>query len=298
MLPRSAIDMDTGLLARSTSGLLFVIPWEGYWLVGDTDTEWNAEPGRVLASRADVAILLERLNSQLRAPVPTDQVLGVFAGLRPLVAAAPERSTVELSREHTIATPMPGLSVISGGQYTTYRVMAAHLVDTVVADLAPSDVPRSVTDTTPLIGADGYSSLWRQRRRLPDEHGLPLAAPERLLRRYGSCVEDLLEMLAQRPGLARVVAGSDGVLAVEVVYAYTHEGARHLEDVLDRRTRIAIQSPDRGEATMEDVLALMRATLGWSSDMVHQERVQYRRLLAEERRGLTADHGAGPGAAA
>jgi len=176
--------------------------------------------------------------------------------------------------------------------------MAAHLVDTAVADLAPSDVPRSVTDATPLIGADGYSSLWRQRRRLADEHGLPVAALERLLRRYGSCVEDLLEMLAQRPGLARVVAGSDGVLAVEVVYACTHEGARHLEDVLARRTRIAIQSPDRGEAAMDDVLALMRATLGWSSDVVEQERVQYRRLLAEERRGLTADDGADPGAAA
>ena len=87
VLPKSAIDMDTGLLARSKTGLLFVIPWEGYWLVGDTDTEWNAAPSCVVATRADVAVLLERLNSQPRAHVDTGQILGVFAGLRPLVAA-------------------------------------------------------------------------------------------------------------------------------------------------------------------------------------------------------------------
>jgi glycerol-3-phosphate dehydrogenase len=82
-------------------------------------------------------------------------------------------------------------------------------------------------------------------------------------------------MLAQRPGLIEFVAGSDGVLAVEIVYACTHEGARHLDDVLDRRTPIAIQSPDRGEAAMEHVLALMEETLGWSEDVVEHEREQY-----------------------
>lgn len=288
LLPKSAIDMDTGLLARTRTGLLFVIPWEGNWLVGDTDTEWNAEPDRVTANRSDINVLLQRLNSQLRTPVNADQILGVFAGLRPLVAGDPDVATVKLSREHVIASPMPGSSAISGGKYTTYRVMAAELVDAAVSDLALKGAAQSTTDTIPLIGADGFPELWRDREQISHERGLPLGSVERLLRRYGSCVNDLLHILDQRPDLARVIEDNSGVLAVEIVYACTHEGARHLDDVLGRRTRIAIQTRDRGETASEHVLALMQETLGWSPDTVEKERMHYRELLAQERQGMAS----------
>ena len=137
-----------------------------------------------------------------RVPVDAGKIVGVFAGLRPLVGADPELDTIELSREHAIASPMPGMSAISGGKYTTYRVMAAQLVDTAVADLALTDAPGSTTDSTPMLGAEGYASLWRDRYRVADEHGLPVAALERLLRRYGSCSKTC-SRCSERPGLPR-----------------------------------------------------------------------------------------------
>jgi glycerol-3-phosphate dehydrogenase len=286
VLPKSAIDMDTGLLARTETGLLFVIPWEGYWLVGDTDTEWNAAPDRVTATRADVATLLDRLNSQLRSAINPDQILGVLAGLRPLVAAEPDVATVKLSREHAISSPMPGLSAISGGKYTTYRVMAAQLVDAAADALGVSKAVQSVTATTSLVGADGFSRMWNERRRIATEHGVSVNTLERLLKRYGSCVNDLLDLIDERPSLADTVDASTDTLAAEIVYACTHEGARHLDDVLDRRTRIALQTADRGQAASERVLALMQDTLDWPRDVVECEREQYRRLIADERQDL------------
>jgi glycerol-3-phosphate dehydrogenase len=289
VLPKSAIDLDTGVVARTPTGLLFVIPWEGYWLVGDTDTEWDAKPDLAVAARADVEILLDRLNSQLKSAITASQVLGVFAGLRPLVAADPSVDTVKLSREHAISSPMQGMSAIRGGKFTTYRAMAAQLVDAAVEDLRSSDAARSTTATTPLLGAEGFSSMWRDRERIAANSGLPIPTIERLLRRYGSCVTELLEIMLAGPDLRRVVEPGTDTLAAEIVYSGTHEGARHLDDVLCRRTRIAIQTPDHGDAVTEHALALMAQTLGWSNDVVEHERMRYQQLLAREWHWLASE---------
>ncbi|HLQ56711.1 MAG TPA: glycerol-3-phosphate dehydrogenase/oxidase, partial [Streptosporangiaceae bacterium] len=224
VVPRDRIRMDTGLLTRTENSVLFVIPWGDHWLIGDTDTEWPYDPGHPAASRADIEYLLGKVNRMLRDPLDARDIEGVFAGLRPLVAAG-GGDTTRLSREHAVDSPRPGVSAIAGGKFTTYRVMARDLIDAAVRDLAARDAIRpSRTHQVPLLGAAGYAERWAERDRLAAGSGLRAGQVERLLGRYGSCIDDLLELIGRRRELRRPLGGSGGYLAAEIVYACTHEG--------------------------------------------------------------------------
>jgi glycerol-3-phosphate dehydrogenase len=281
VVPRDSIRMDTGLLTRTEKSVLFVIPWGDHWLIGDTDTEWPHDPGRPVASRGDIDYLLAKANRMLRRPLSQADIEGVFAGLRPLVAASGGEDTTRLSREHTVSPVAPGLTAIAGGKYTTYRVMARDLIDAAAADL-PGPVPPSRTDTVPLAGAAGYRQHWAGRQRLAAASGLDVTQVERLLGRYGSHVDDLIGLIRARPALGEPVEGAGGYLAAEVVYACTHEGAVRLDDVLARRTRTAIEVRDRGLAAAPDAAALMAAELGWDAARASQEVSRYRDLVAAD----------------
>ena len=284
LVPRCRVPMDTGLLARTEKSVLFVIPWGDHWLIGDTDTEWRYDPGRVTASRADIDYLLAKVNAMLRDPLTGADVEGVFAGLRPLVAAPDARDTTRVSREHSVRSVAPGLTAIAGGKFTTYRIMARDLIDVAAADL-PGTIPPSRTDRVPLLGAAGYRERWAGRERLAGPGGLPVAQIERLLGRYGSCADDLLALIAGRPELARPLEGSGGYLAVEVVYACTHEGAVRLDDVLARRTRTAIEVRDRGLAAAPHAAALMAPVLRWDEARIGREIARYRGAVAADLAG-------------
>jgi glycerol-3-phosphate dehydrogenase len=281
VVPRSSIRMGTGLLTRTEKSVLFVIPWGDHWLIGDTDTEWPHDPGRPAASRGDLDYLLTKANRMLRRPLGHADIEGVFAGLRPLVAAPGTEDTTRLSREHTVSAVAPGLTAIAGGKYTTYRVMARDLIDAAGADL-PQPVPRSRTDEIPLVGAAGYRQHWAGRQRLAAASGLPVAQVERLLGRYGSAVDDLLGLIRARPELGKPVGGAGPYLAAEVVYACTHEGAARLDDVLARRMRAAIEVRDRGVAAAPHAAALMAAELGWDAARTGREVTRYRDLVAAD----------------
>jgi glycerol-3-phosphate dehydrogenase len=280
VVPRNAIRMDTGLLARTEKSVLFVIPWGDHWLIGDTDTEWPYDPARPAASRADIDYLLAKVNRMLRRPLTDADIEGVFAGLRPLVAA-PDADTTRLSREHTVSPVAPGLTAIAGGKYTTYRVMARDLIDAAAADL-PFAVPRSSTEAVPLTGAAGYRERWAGRLRLAQSSGLPADQVERLLGRYGSRVDDLLGLIAARPDLGAPLEGGGGYLGAEIVYACTHEGAVRLDDVLARRTRMAIEVRDRGLAAAPRAAALAAAELGWDEARTRLEVDRYRAAVAAD----------------
>jgi glycerol-3-phosphate dehydrogenase len=284
VVPRRRIQMQTGLLARTEKSVLFVIPWGEHWIIGDTDTEWQHDPGAPAANRADIDYLLAKVNSKLRRPLTHADIEGVFAGLRPLVAAPKARDTTRLSREHSVSSVAPGLTAIAGGKFTTYRVMARDLIEVAARDL-PRPVPPSRTDTVPLLGAAGYHEKWAGRQRLAQTSGLPVAEIERLLGRYGSCVDDLLRLIRKRPELGRPVEGSGGYLAAEIVYACTHEGAVRLDDVLARRTRTAIEVRDRGLAAAPHAAALMAPQLGWNEARTSQEVARYRDAVAADRAG-------------
>ncbi len=283
VVPRDRIAMDTGLLTRTEKSVLFVIPWGDHWLIGDTDTEWPHDPAHPAASLADIEYLLATVNHLLRDPLTAADVEGVFAGLRPLVGARELSDTTRLSREHSVDSSVPGLSVIAGGKYTTYRVMARDLIDVAVRDLiacAPGRA-RSVPPS-PLAGAIGYAALWADRGQVAEAAGLPLGQVERLLGRYGSDIAGVLALIASRIELADPVPGSGGYLGAEVVYACGREGALRLDDVLSRRTRITIETRDRGLAAAPHAARLMAPELGWTEARVAAEVRRYRDLVAAE----------------
>jgi len=285
VVPRDRLPSSTGLILRTEKSVLFVIPWGRHWIIGTTDTEWSLAKAHPAASSRDIDYLLEHVNSVLNSPLTREDVEGVYAGLRPLLSGESE-STSKLSREHVVGHPVPGLVVVAGGKYTTYRVMAADAVDEAVRTM-DARVPDSCTAQLPLVGADGYRALWNQRRALAITSGIHVARIEHLLNRYGSCIHDLLDMIRVDPSLANPLPGADDYLAVEARYAVTHEGSRHLDDVLTRRTRISIESWDRGVAAAPVVADLMADILGWDEAQKNHEIELYLVRVAAERDSQT-----------
>ena len=281
VVPRDRLQLDTGLILRTEKSVLFVIPWGRHWLIGTTDTEWKLDKAHPAASRADIEYVLGELGSVLAQPLEQDDVQGVFAGLRPLLTGESE-NTSRLSREHSVAVPVPGLVAVAGGKYTTYRVMAKDAVDAAARGI-DALVPPSATAVTPLIGADGFQSLWNGRHRLAARSGLHVVRIEHLLRRYGSGITELLKLIAERPELGEPLPEADHYLAAEALYATSAEGALHVDDVLARRTRISIESWDRGEAAAEPVARLMAEVLGWSEEQIAKEVETYRARVTAER---------------
>ncbi len=271
VVPRDRIDGGSGIVLRTPTSVLFIIPWGDYWLLGTTDTSWTLDRAHPAASSKDIDYLLEQANAALRRPLTRDDIVGVYAGLRPLIAGEGDE-TARFSREHAVAQPNPGLISIAGGKYTTYRVMAEDAVDMAVEDLDRS-VPKSSTDEVPLIGADAWEQTWKDAGpRLATEYALPTHLVERLLWRHGSRAEAILAMAREDEALAEILPGG-GYLAAEAVYAVRHEGALHLEDVLARRMRISIETVDRGVDIAERVAALIAPELGWD-DETRAEQIQ------------------------
>ncbi len=285
VVPRDRIQSQTGIILRTEKSVLFVIPWGRHWIIGTTDTDWNLDKSHPAASASDIDYVLRHVNAVLASPLTTADVEGVYAGLRPLLVGESE-STSKLSREHVVGHPVPGLVVVAGGKYTTYRVMAADAVDEAVRGMDERVAP-SCTAEIPLVGASGFAALRNQRRRLAASAGIHVARIDHLLGRYGAEVDDLLELIRLDPSLAAPLPGADDYLQAEVVYAVTHEGARFLEDVLARRTRISIESWDRGVGAAPTVATLMGARLGW--DAVEQARqvTFYRERVQAERNSQT-----------
>ncbi len=281
VVPRDRIHSSVGLITKTARSVLFVIPWKRHWIVGTTDTDWDLDKAHPAASRGDIDFLLAEANKWLARPLQRADVQGVYAGLRPLLAGESENSSA-LSREHVVAHPVPGLVVVAGGKYTTYRVMARDAVDAAVHALNER-VPPSCTERIPLIGAAGYQAAWNARERTATAAGLHVARIEHLLRRYGSDIGNVLALAKADPTLAEPIAGADEHLRAEVVYAVTHEGARHLDDIMTRRTRISVETFDRGLGAAEEVAALMSPVLGWTPEQAAVEVEYYAARVAAER---------------
>lgn len=281
MVPKAKLDSRVSMFVRADDSVLFVRSWGRYWLIGTTDTPWRFRLDHPVATSADIRYLLHNVNRVLRSGLTTDDVEGVFAGLRPLRRGR-ATSTSRLSREHAVESPVPGLVTVTGGKYTTYRVMAADAVDFAVRQLGRT-VPASRTARTPLIGAVELARAREWFAIRARAHGLSEPQVTHLLGRYGSLVADLDELLTRRPELAAPIAGAPGYLAVEAVYAASHEGALHLDDVLSRRTHIAIETPDHGLTAAAPVAALIAPVLGWDESRTAEEVRWYRAHVAAER---------------
>ncbi|MFC7597662.1 glycerol-3-phosphate dehydrogenase/oxidase [Terrabacter sp. GCM10028922] len=281
VVPRDRINATVGIISRTEKSVLFVIPWESHWIIGTTDSDWNLDLAHPAASRADIEYVLGQVNRLLSTPLTTDDIQGVYAGLRPLLHGESD-ATSQLSREHAVVTPVAGLTLVAGGKYTTYRVMAKDAVDAALHSLGPA-TPPCVTDQIPVIGAEGFAALWNAREKLAAESGLHVARVEHLLHRYGTLVHELLRLVTERPELARPVDGAPEYLQCELYYGASHEGALHLDDLLARRTRISIETFDRGVSAAPEVARIVAPVLGWSDEDIRREVEHYVTRVAAER---------------
>lgn len=281
VVPRDRFQSTLGLLLRTEKSVLFVIPWGRHWLIGTTDTDWDLDKAHPAATRADIDYLLTTVNEVLAVKLTREDVEGVFAGLRPLLAGESDE-TSKLSREHIVAHSVPGLVVVAGGKWTTYRIMAKDAIDEAAAAL-DGKVPASVTEDISLLGAEGYQAAWNKRGKIARAFGVHKVRIEHLLDRYGVLTDELLDLIIARPELQEPLPGADDYIAAEVVYAATHEGALHIEDVLARRTRISIEAWDRGVEAAPVVADLMAAELGWDDERRQWEVEHYLRRVEAER---------------
>ncbi|MCI2957869.1 glycerol-3-phosphate dehydrogenase/oxidase [Agromyces atrinae] len=281
VVPRDRFQSTMGLLLRTEKSVLFVIPWGRHWLIGTTDTDWDLDKAHPAATAADIDYLLEHVNRVLRVPLTRDDVEGVYAGLRPLLAGESDQ-TSKLSREHIVAHTVPGLVVIAGGKWTTYRVMAKDAIDA-AADALDGRVPASTTQDIPLLGAEGYQAAWNKRGKIARAFGVHKVRIEHLLNRYGTMTDELLDLIRADASLAEPLPGADDYIGAEVVYAASHEGALHLDDVLARRTRISIEAWDRGVEAAPVAARLMAGVLGWDDARTTLEIERYLERVAAER---------------
>ncbi|MGF0226396.1 glycerol-3-phosphate dehydrogenase/oxidase [Dietzia natronolimnaea] len=284
VVDRDKVDSEAALILRTEKSVLFVIPWGEYWIIGTTDTDWQLDLAHPAATGADIDYILGHVNAVLTTPIGRDDVRGVYAGLRPLLSGGAD-STAKLSREHAVMRAAPGAVVVAGGKYTTYRVMAADAVDAAVAELGPEraeSVPASTTDRIPLLGADGYPAMVNRADRIADHYEIREEQVQHLLDRYGSLLEDVLDLAADRPDLLETLDGADRYLRVEIVYAALAEAALHLEDVLVRRTRISMEYQHGGVACAQEAAQLMAEVLDWDTDRVEREVEMFEQRVAAE----------------
>lgn len=281
VVPRDRFQSKVGLLLRTEKSVLFVIPWGRHWLIGTTDTKWDLDKAHPAATAADIDYLLEHVNKVLAIPLTRDDVEGVYAGLRPLLAGESDE-TSKLSREHIVAHTVPGLVVVAGGKWTTYRVMAKDAVDAASSAL-DGRVPRSTTEDIALLGAEGYQAAWNKRAKIARAFGVHKVRIEHLLNRYGTLTDELLDLIRNDPSLNTPLPGADDYLEAEVVYAASHEGALHLDDVLARRMRVSIEAWDRGVSAAPVAARLMARVHGWDEERIEREVSLYVARVAAER---------------
>lgn len=281
VVPGNAIKAETGVIIKTDVSVLFIIPWGDKWIVGTTDTDYDESREEPLATSEDVSYIINQANRVLEPKLRREQVIGVFAGLRPLVSTDPDSPTTKLSREHVVDSPTPGFVSIAGGKYTTYRVMAEDAVNEAINHLRRI-VPDSVTETLAIVGAEGYAVLMNQISRLAAQYSLSEETIEHLLNRYGSMLDEVLEPTSSNPELRERLIPNLPYLKAEILYAATHEGARSIDDVLSRRTRISFEASDQGISILEEVASLITPVLGWSASEKKSSIKEYKDLIERQ----------------
>ncbi len=284
VVPRERIAGTSGIILQTEKSVLFLIPWSRYWVIGTTDTAYHGDLTHPVANNADIDYVLDHANAILAHPLSRNDVIGTWAGLRPLLQPGikgDQGSSTKVSREHTVTEAAPGLVSIAGGKLTTYRVMGEDAVDFALGPQRAAELP-SETATTPLIGAAGFHAYARRASEIAETYGWTDAMVAHLLHRYGSALPELLELVDAQPDLGRPLAGAGAYLRAEIVYGVTHEGALHLEDVMTIRTRLTYEARDHGLAAVEEIADLMAVDLGWDEARRGSELDAYRARSAAE----------------
>jgi glycerol-3-phosphate dehydrogenase len=298
---RPALDIAAVLSVPGDRRSVFVIPWGDRIYVGTTDTDYDGPLEDPQCTAADIDYLLGALNAWLTKPVGRQEVLGAWAGLRPLVGGStpgedsPSGKTADLSRRHNVRVAPSGLVTIVGGKLTTYRAMAEDTVDEAVGVMrqhragaggerraARLRVPDSRSGSTPLFGAEGYEEL--SQEGAAERLGLPADVVAHLAGRFGGHTQAVAAMVRDRPELAERLVPGLPYLKAEAVYAVRYEMALTLEDVLSRRTRALLLDAAATAGAAPSVAELIATELGWSDEERGRQVDEFLALVERQRR--------------
>jgi glycerol-3-phosphate dehydrogenase len=269
---------------------VFVVPWGELTYVGTTDTDYDGPLDDPQCTAEDITYLLDAINHSITTDLTEHDVVGTWAGLRPLVRDAGSERTADLSRRHRVMRSPSGVVTVTGGKLTTYREMAADAIDEALENVLsngrdgrPSVLERvqrhSRTKRLRLRGAEGYDDVAHLRVAALDARAL-----EHLADRYGGESRVLLAMIERDAALAEPLVAGLPYLRAEAVYAARYEMARTLDDVLSRRTRARLLARDDSARAADEVAALLAPHLGWDRDEQDRQVARYRASVDEERR--------------
>jgi glycerol-3-phosphate dehydrogenase len=266
VIRRERLQAAGGMTLRIPGRVVFIIPWPNHWIIGTTDHADERPPARPTALDEDIDELLGVVNHRMTLDLSRADILGTYAGLRPLVGD-PGGSTVKTSREHRVTTDATGITRVGGGKYTTYRVMARDAVDAALGPEGAKARP-SGTAELPVVGAAPLADLALLAARLEREAGLAPAIARRLVDRHGTEAEAIVAVGRARDllrPLGQGMAGGEGIeqIEAEVAWAGSTELASSLDDLLARRMRLAQELPDRGAAIAPRAAEILGDELGW-----------------------------------
>jgi glycerol-3-phosphate dehydrogenase len=267
------------LTAKADDRVFFSIPWFGRTLVGTTDTDYNPTVDGPLedihATRNDVDYLLESVRRFFPgSKVGPEDIYSTFAGLRPLVAEGKGNNPSAVSREHRIWQEESGLFSIAGGKYTTYRCMAAEMVDKVIIHLAKTysgfdPASKSVTQLEPIV-FDPEGVKAGQFGALLEEYNkkLELETVQHLQKRYGARWQRVADLAVQDPTLRERIVPSEPDILAEAKYSRESEMAITFDDFLRRRTMLALKAP-----LSQNIERLRKAAAYFGDSEVTKEKV-------------------------
>lgn len=254
--------------------IMFVIPWGEFSYIGTTDTDEPGAPEAVAPSEEDVHYLLRSANASFpQAHLTEEDVVSSWAGVRSLLDTGGVGAASAVSREHVIRRGPAGMLTIAGGKLTTYRSMAAELVDQVSAELTRREgrprPSRASTDTEPLPGGEA-ADLDPMRQTVLDL-GLGAETADHLLLHYGTEAAAICNLGRQERGLLKRLHPDHPAIEAEVVHHARRELATRIEDVLIRRIHLHYETDDHGAQAAPRVAALLGQELDWDADRVRSE---------------------------
>jgi glycerol-3-phosphate dehydrogenase len=294
LLPAEVLSSDDAMLIPKTEDgrVLFAIPWMGRLLVGTTEQE-VAAGDELFLTREEVEYLLRHLNRYLAAPVKASQVVGGFAGARPLLSAGDSRDTKKLARDHEVELDsQSGLISILGGKWTTYRAMAQDTIDVVQKVLGGNPTPCSTLHHR-LFGSDGYSlDYWKT---LVENFSLAEPTARHLAEKYGPRSTQLLGLITKDPNLGEPLVKGLASLRAEVAFAARFEMAMTVEDVLARRIGLQFYGWSEAIAAAPPSVDVLARELGWSEAERSNALSEYVKRIHDLQRkaGLAAEPQAG-----
>jgi glycerol-3-phosphate dehydrogenase len=280
VVDRSRLDHREAIVFTSPidGRVLFILPWGELSYIGTTDTDTTEPPDQLTVSAEDIVYLLRSANARFPgARLGLEDVRASWAGLRPLLADKDRKAASSRSREHAIVYGSGGMITVVGGKLTTYRSMAAEVVDRAARELRfrdgrpRADSPR--TDEEPLPGGEAADLAQFRERGL--ELGVAPEIVEHLLRHYGTEAAGIYNLGAGERRLLRRLAPPHPAIEAEVVHAVRREMAQTVEDVMVRRTHLYYEVPDRGVQAARRVAELMARERGWDEARVEEEAAKY-----------------------